>query len=130
MFPPLFSRYRACQSFGTQVDNAYRPLPGGARFRTDLSATLFLSVPETYDGGACLIEDGASEPTVKLPAGSLVHYPDTSCTASNPRGAASACRRSSASRASFPTPDRVRSCRTSIFRSSPSAGCSGTPTPH
>jgi PKHD-type hydroxylase len=77
IFPPLFSRYRAGQSFDTHVDNAYRPLPGGAYLRTDLSATLFLSDPESYDGGALLIEDGAGERAVKLPAGSLVLYPAT-----------------------------------------------------
>ncbi|HEX8193999.1 MAG TPA: Fe2+-dependent dioxygenase [Allosphingosinicella sp.] len=77
LFPPLFSRYRTDQSFGTHVDNAYRPLAAGGRIRTDLSATLFLSDPRTYDGGELLIEDGAGERAVKLPAGSLVLYPAT-----------------------------------------------------
>lgn len=76
VFPPLFNRYGAGQSFGTHIDNAIRPVAGTPhRVRTDLSATLFLSRPDEYDGGELLIEDDFGAQSVKLPAGDLVIYP-------------------------------------------------------
>jgi PKHD-type hydroxylase len=50
----------------------------GHRIRTDLSATLFLSAPDDYDGGELLVEDTYGVHSVKLPAGHLVLYPSTS----------------------------------------------------
>ena len=80
IFPPLFNRYEASEGhgFGNHVDNAIRFLPGGGRIRTDLSATLFLSEPEDYDGGELVIEDSYGEHSVKLPAGDMILYPATS----------------------------------------------------
>jgi len=79
VFPPLFNRYQGGQSFGTHVDNAIRQVTGTPhRLRTDLSATLFLTSPEEYDGGELLVEDTYGTHDVKLPAGSLVLYPSTS----------------------------------------------------
>ena len=79
VFPPLFNRYSGGQSFGSHVDNAIRTVPGTAhRIRTDLSATLFLSQPDEYDGGELMIEDTYGVHSVKLPAGSMVLYPSTS----------------------------------------------------
>ena len=52
VFPPLFNRYQGGQSFGTHVDNAIRQVTGTPhRIRTDLSATLFFTAPDEYDGG-------------------------------------------------------------------------------
>jgi PKHD-type hydroxylase len=79
VFPPLFNRYEGGQSFGNHVDNAIRQISGsGHRIRTDLSATLFLSAPDDYDGGELLVEDTYGVHSVKLPAGHLVLYPSTS----------------------------------------------------
>ena len=78
IYPPLFNRYGAGHAFGGHVDNAIRPTPDGGQIRTDLSCTLFLSDPDTYDGGALVIEDPWTEQHVKLPAGGLVLYPATS----------------------------------------------------
>jgi PKHD-type hydroxylase len=79
VFPPLFNRYQGGQSFGTHVDNAVRQVPGTShRIRTDLSATLFFSAPEEYDGGELVIEDTYGVHSVKLPAGHLILYPATS----------------------------------------------------
>ena len=78
VFPPLFNRYQGGQSFGNHVDNAIRQASGGARLRTDLSATLFLAEPSEYDGGELLVEDTFGVHSVKLPAGHLVLYPSTS----------------------------------------------------
>lgn len=78
IFPPLFNRYEGGHDFGTHIDNAYRPLPGGrGRIRTDLSATLFLSDPDSYDGGELMIEDGYDAQRIKLPAGNMILYPAT-----------------------------------------------------
>ena len=79
VFPPLFNRYSGGQSFGTHVDNAIRQVPGAPlRIRTDLSATLFFSEPEEYDGGELMVEDTYGSKNVKLPAGHMVLYPATS----------------------------------------------------
>jgi PKHD-type hydroxylase len=79
IFPPLFNRYAGGQAFGTHVDNAIRQVPGTAhRVRTDISATLFFTGPEEYDGGELCIEDTYGLQKVKLPAGHLVLYPATS----------------------------------------------------
>ena len=79
VFPPLFNRYQGGQSFGTHVDNAIRPVTGTPhRIRTDLSATLFLSAPEEYDGGELIVEDVYGAHSVKLPAGHMILYPSTS----------------------------------------------------
>jgi PKHD-type hydroxylase len=79
VFPPLFNRYQGGQSFGTHVDNSIRQIPGTPhRIRTDLSATLFFTGPEEYDGGELTIEDTYGAHSVKLPAGHLVLYPSTS----------------------------------------------------
>jgi PKHD-type hydroxylase len=68
----LVSRYREGMEYGLHVDDA---LMGGTR--TDMSFTLFLADPSSYDGGELVIEgnDGTSE--IKLPAGSLFLYPTT-----------------------------------------------------
>ncbi len=70
--PLILSRYRQGQTYGLHVDDA---LMQG--LRTDISFTLFLSDPETYDGGELVIEDGFEARAVKLPAGSLMLYPST-----------------------------------------------------
>ena len=81
IFPPLFNRYEDGHAFGFHVDNAvrYDRSRGEAEpLRTDLSATLFLSAPEEYDGGELVIEDSFGTHNVKLPAGDLVLYPGSS----------------------------------------------------
>lgn len=77
VFPPLFNRYDVGMGFGTHVDNTIR-FAGPVRFRTDLSATLFLTDPADYDGGELVIEDSYGEHAVKLPAGDLIVYPASS----------------------------------------------------
>ncbi|HLX44376.1 MAG TPA: Fe2+-dependent dioxygenase [Bryobacteraceae bacterium] len=79
VFPPLFNRYEGGQAFGTHVDNAIRQVTGTPhRLRTDLSATLFFSGPDEYDGGELVIEDTYGTHSVKLPAGHMILYPSTS----------------------------------------------------
>jgi PKHD-type hydroxylase len=79
VFPPMFNSYAGGQTFGTHVDTAIRQLATtGQRIRTDLSATLFLTAPEEYDGGELIVEDSYGEKSVKLAAGDMVLYPATS----------------------------------------------------
>ncbi|QBB69762.1 Fe2+-dependent dioxygenase [Pseudolysobacter antarcticus] len=81
IFPPLFNCYRGGQSFDYHVDNAVRYDRSGGDaipLRTDLSATLFLSSPDEYDGGELVIEDSFGTHDVKLPAGDLLLYPASS----------------------------------------------------
>ncbi|MGO4573458.1 Fe2+-dependent dioxygenase [Microvirga sp. 2TAF3] len=70
--PLIFSRYTEGSHYGPHVDN---PLMNG--IRTDVSFTLFLAEPDTYDGGELVIELPAGEDEVKLPAGHLVAYDST-----------------------------------------------------
>jgi len=73
IYPPLFNRYRGGMDFGSHVDNAIRfHPPSGERFRTDLSATLFLVPPEDYDGGELGAADTYRAQPVKLPAWATV----------------------------------------------------------
>jgi PKHD-type hydroxylase len=76
VFPPLFNRYEGGESFGTHIDNAIRQVSGTPlRVRTDLSATLFFSGPDDYDGGELVIEEYSGTHQIKLPAGHLILYP-------------------------------------------------------
>jgi len=81
VFTPLFNRYAVGNGFGDHVDNAvrYEQSPGqaGQPVRTDLSATLFLSGPEEYDGGELVIGATSGAQRVKLPAGDMVLYSAT-----------------------------------------------------
>jgi PKHD-type hydroxylase len=77
VFPPLFNRYAPGMGFGDHVDNAIR-FAGPVRFRTDLSATLFLSEPSDYDGGELVVQDAYGEHAAKLSAGDMVLYPASS----------------------------------------------------
>lgn len=79
VFPPLFNRYEGGQQFGNHIDNAVRRnRAGDLKVRTDLSATLFLSEPETYEGGELIVEDTYGAHSVKLAAGDLILYPASS----------------------------------------------------
>lgn len=79
VFPPLFNRYAGGQTFGVHVDNAIRQARNSDfRIRSDLSATLFLSEPEDYDGGELTVEDTYGAHQVKLPAGDMILYPASS----------------------------------------------------
>jgi PKHD-type hydroxylase len=78
VFPPLFNSYGPGQTFGDHVDNSIRVAPDGMRIRSDLSATLFLTEPQDYDGGELVVDDTYGVHEVKLPAGDLILYPASS----------------------------------------------------
>jgi len=85
VFPPLFNRYEGGESFGAHLDNSIRQILGTPyRIRTDISATLFVSAPEDYDGGELVIDNVYGAHAVKLNAGDMVVYPATSLHHVNP----------------------------------------------
>jgi PKHD-type hydroxylase len=95
VFPPRVNRYQGgSNSFGAHVDNAIRFSPtNGQKIRTDISCTLFLADPSTYDGGELLIHDPEGARSVKPAAGDAVIYPGTTVHEVAPvtRGARLAC---------------------------------------
>lgn len=95
ILPPFFNRYGDDANFyGAHVDSAMRMRPDAAGYvRADISATLFLSEPDEYDGGELVIDDTFGQQRIKLPAGSLVLYPSSSVHEVTPvtRGERIAC---------------------------------------
>jgi PKHD-type hydroxylase len=72
---PVFNRYDVGMTYGSHVDNAI--MSDDRSVRSDVSATLFLSPPESYDGGELVLQEHQSERRIKLPAGSMVVYAST-----------------------------------------------------
>lgn len=94
LYPPMFNRYGEGMGFGLHVDGGVRLHPhNGSKLRTDLSATLFLSDPQSYDGGVLQMEDTYGTHSAKLAAGDMVLYPATSLHQVTPvtRGVRMAC---------------------------------------
>ena len=76
VLPPRFNRYTGSGSYGDHIDNAIFSVPGTPhRIRGDLSATLFLSDIDQYDGGELVIQGEFGRHQVKLPAGHMILYP-------------------------------------------------------
>ena len=72
--PPLLTRYRPGMRYGAHADAAYLPLPGGT-LRSDISCTVFLNDPATYDGGALHVRLGDADLHFKLQPGQAILYP-------------------------------------------------------
>lgn len=79
-FNPLFNRYSgASNAYGAHVDGAVLHSKATQQWvRTDISCTLFLSDPASYDGGELVVKDTFGDQRIKLPAGDMVIYPGTS----------------------------------------------------
>lgn len=73
----LVSKTETGGGYGLHVDNAFMPTAAGT-IRTDLSFTLFLSPPDSYEGGELVIEHAGQTQALKPDAGDLVLYPSTS----------------------------------------------------
>jgi len=76
IYPPRFNRYTGGGTYGMHVDRALMPVAGSpVTVRGDLSATLFLSEPDEYEGGVLEIAASDGSQSVKLAAGDMVLYP-------------------------------------------------------
>lgn len=86
ILPPFVNRYAGeTNAYGFHVDNAMRSMPdGSARVRADVSATLFFSDPDEYEGGELVVQDVFGDQRIKLKAGSIVIYPSSSVHAVTP----------------------------------------------
>ena len=71
---PLLSRYEPGMTYGAHSDAAFLPLPTGP-MRSDVSATLFLEDPSSYDGGELRIHLGSETVTIKGNPGEMIVYP-------------------------------------------------------
>jgi PKHD-type hydroxylase len=78
VYPPMFNRYGSGMYFGTHIDGTVRVVPGSAhKLRTDLSATVFISAPESYEGGDLIVESDFGHQSAKLAAGDMIVYSST-----------------------------------------------------
>lgn len=80
VFNPLFNRYSGdSNAYGAHVDGAVLHSKATQQWvRSDISCTLFLSEPDSYDGGELIVQDTFGEQRIKLPAGDMVIYPGSS----------------------------------------------------
>jgi PKHD-type hydroxylase len=76
MAPPLLARYEPGMKYGPHADAAFLPFPDRA-LRSDVSCTVFLSDPRTYEGGELLIHLGVRALPLKGASGSAILYPST-----------------------------------------------------
>ncbi|HWX35402.1 MAG TPA: Fe2+-dependent dioxygenase [Steroidobacteraceae bacterium] len=94
VYPPLFNRYGEGMHFGSHIDGAVRTIPGSSqKLRTDLSATVFLSSPDSYEGGELIIDNAFGSEGIKLASGHMIVYSSTSPHRVSPvtRGVRLAC---------------------------------------
>jgi len=74
---PLLSRYDPGMKYGAHADNAYLPIPPDIVLRTDLSSTVFIADPNSYEGGELVIHLGTHQVSIKGEAGDAIVYPST-----------------------------------------------------
>lgn len=73
---PFYARYTPGMAYGDHVDD---PVMGGQdRYRSDISITVFLSEPQTYEGGELIIRTSFGDQTIKFSGGDAVMYPASS----------------------------------------------------
>jgi PKHD-type hydroxylase len=74
IFPPLMTRYTPSMRYGAHADAAFLQL-GNMALRSDLSCTIFLNDPDSYEGGALRIQMGTRDTRFRGPPGSAIVYP-------------------------------------------------------
>jgi PKHD-type hydroxylase len=74
--PPLLARYEPGMKYGPHADAAFIPLPGGP-LRSDVSCTVFLNDPRSYEGGELVIHLGVRALPLKAAPGNAILYPST-----------------------------------------------------
>ena len=73
---PLLARYEPGMKYGTHADAPFIPLPT-APLRSDVSGTVWIADPSTYEGGELVIHLGSEAVSVKGEPGAMVVYPST-----------------------------------------------------
>ncbi len=76
ILPPLMTRYTPNMHYGAHADAAFLQL-GSTPLRSDLSCTIFLNEPDSYEGGALRIRLGTRDVRFRGPPGSAIVYPST-----------------------------------------------------
>lgn len=74
--PPLLCRYEPGMKYGAHADAAHIQIPNG-RLRSDLSCTVFLNDPASYDGGELSLVFGTRTLAFKGAPGDAIVYPST-----------------------------------------------------
>ncbi|HYJ52045.1 MAG TPA: Fe2+-dependent dioxygenase [Allosphingosinicella sp.] len=74
ILPPLMCRYTPGMNYGAHADAAFLQL-GPHPLRSDLSCTIFLGDPASYDGGALTIHLGSRSVSFRGRPGSAIVYP-------------------------------------------------------
>jgi len=77
LYPFIFNCYQPGMSYGAHLDEAVMGR-GAGQLRADLSLTVFLSDPASYDGGELIVDSDSTPVRVKLPQGDAVLYPSAS----------------------------------------------------
>ena len=72
--PPMMTRYKPGMKYGPHADAAFIQLPG-ATIRSDLSCTIYLNDPASYDGGELQLRLADAELKFKLKPGEAIIYP-------------------------------------------------------
>jgi len=78
--PPLLSRYEPGMKYGAHADSAFMNVPtpqGPLKLRSDISCTVFLNDPTSYDGGELVLHIGTRPVPVKGQPGEAFVYPST-----------------------------------------------------
>jgi len=75
--PPMLARYEPGMKYGAHFDAAYFGSASGQTLRSDVSATVFLNPPESYEGGELAVYQGSALTRFKLPPGDAIFYPST-----------------------------------------------------
>lgn len=71
--PPMMARYHVGMRYGAHHDMAYLQI-GNGMIRSDISCTVFLNDPASYDGGALCIHAGTQDIRFKLAPGHAILY--------------------------------------------------------
>lgn len=75
--PPMLARYSSAMKYGVHADSAFMPAGAGQSLRADVSATIFISDPRSYEGGELMIYVGGRGLRIKGEPGDCVVYPST-----------------------------------------------------